>query len=532
MKKLVVLFAIFVSLTLVGCADELDILSIDVEVELLRDGSAIVTETWDVVNISEGTEFYRVLNLPETMSVHSLEVTDQTDQPFRVVHDWDISASFEEKAYLAGIIPVQAGYEIAWGMTRRGDNRYTVRYVLDGLVQGLLDGAGFYHYFVSDGMSPAPRATSILLWQEGVHFSAENAYVQLFGVNGEPFFTEDGAIFVQGDLSGDGFNGVRMATRFQESSFEIAMRQDVYFEEIVNEVDGFVTFLWIVGVIGGAFLVIGGIVGFFMGRIRLADGTVEKRPAFKNIPLRYDFPFNGSFPATFYALKELPSGVYFESSFESSVFSVYVMKLQSVGALDIGKVGKKNVVIQLKTPEASLASVEQTLYNLLLKSADQNGRLSTVQSSKWQKLGKRVTAWENRVRKMGEKELLSLGLLAVDKKGTPRFTTSGYRTLLDFWGYIKYLKEFSKALGTGELDDKLRQDDLLFATLIGLRRDLKKYFDKNMNQIDDGFLPMWQLMWLTGTFNQSLIHTDSYSGSSVGGGFSGGATGGGGGGAR
>ena len=58
-------------------AAEQAIPSINVDVQLKKDGSAVITEVWDVRGVSDGTEYYKALYNMNGMSVHSLLVTDE-----------------------------------------------------------------------------------------------------------------------------------------------------------------------------------------------------------------------------------------------------------------------------------------------------------------------------------------------------------------------------------------------------------------------------------------------------------------------
>ena len=198
-------------------------------------------------------------------------------------------------------------------------------------------------------------------------------------------------------------------------------------------------------------------------------------------------------------------------SLNGSAISAYLMKLQYIGVLDFGKIGKKNIIIQLKTSSMQLSQVEQSLYDLLLEISDEDGKLSSAYSENWELLGKGVAMWEKKVLGIGENELLDMGVLAFDEKEKVRFTEYGYDRLVDFWGYIKHLKEFGSVLSSDGFKRDLSQDDLLFATMFGLRNDMKECFANHSEQFDDDFLFMWQLMVMTDDFNQSLCETTSYS---------------------
>ena len=100
-----------------------------------------------------------------------------------------------------------------------------------------------------------------------------------------------------------------------------------------------------------------------------------------------------------------------------------------------------------------------------------------------------------------------------------------YEELLNLWGYIKYLKSYGSEILTDELDYQLREEDLLFTTLFGLRKEMKKHFEAHTDLYHDDFLFTWQIMWLSGVTNDSLVNTTSYNNTASGSGFSGGGGG-------
>ncbi|MDO7786753.1 DUF2207 domain-containing protein [Desulforamulus aquiferis] len=114
--------------------------TIDIQAVLYEDGSVHITQNWEG-RFEEGTESYIPMNAPDYLTISELTVSDQNGI-YDTVPDWNIDWSFEEKARRCGIHDTDSGYEICFGISRYGQNRYTIEYKLDNVVGGYADKDG------------------------------------------------------------------------------------------------------------------------------------------------------------------------------------------------------------------------------------------------------------------------------------------------------------------------------------------------------------------------------------------------------
>ena len=134
-------------------AEENNIQSIHLDIELHENGSATIRETRNMETY-EHTELYIVLeNLGDT------ELLDFKVEGFTEELDWNIENSFEEKANKYGVIETDDGYELAWGITEYGSPEYQVEYTLSNLVRNLEDGQALFWNFDSFLSLPTDRLT-------------------------------------------------------------------------------------------------------------------------------------------------------------------------------------------------------------------------------------------------------------------------------------------------------------------------------------------------------------------------------------
>jgi len=138
-KKLFTFFVLFSVLFILGAAQvfakEDAIPSINLEVILQSDGSAVITEIWDVRGVSSGTEYYKALNNMDGMSVDSLAVWDESGTQYKTLDGWNTKLSREEKSGTCGILKTSDGYELCWGIGSYGNHQYTIQYTVEGLVK-------------------------------------------------------------------------------------------------------------------------------------------------------------------------------------------------------------------------------------------------------------------------------------------------------------------------------------------------------------------------------------------------------------
>jgi hypothetical protein len=118
--------------------------------------------------------------------VSQLTVSDQK-VVYETVPDWNVDWSFEKKAGKCGINPTDSGYEICFGISNYGQNRYAIEYKLDSAVGGYTDKDGVNFRFVNDGMNTTPTDVKVeIRLADGRPITDEIAHVWGFDCEG-PF---------------------------------------------------------------------------------------------------------------------------------------------------------------------------------------------------------------------------------------------------------------------------------------------------------------------------------------------------------
>lgn len=84
--------------------------------------------------------------------------TKTAPTPFCPDGRWDIDASFDEKAGKCGLLEIDGGVELCWGITEYGRHDYTVSYDIGGLAGAYSDADGFNYRFIDPDQSIFPTS--------------------------------------------------------------------------------------------------------------------------------------------------------------------------------------------------------------------------------------------------------------------------------------------------------------------------------------------------------------------------------------
>lgn len=509
-------------------AAEKGISSIRVRVELNKDGSADITEVWEIEDVYKGTEYYKALNNVGKNTVSNLTVTDDRGVRYTTLSNWDTDASFEDKANKCGINATDEGYELCWGISEMGDRTYTWSYRLEGLVKHYSDSDGFYHQFISDDMSSAPKAAEVIVSMDWVSLSAANSRIWAFGYKGE-IHHANGEIAAWSSEALGKNNYVNILAGFDHGLFDAPTGKGT-FAAIQDRAINHSVYVWrTVGYVVAAIAAITAIFAAWIKRwvqyIRLADGAKQLRVREKDAELR-DQPVLDSIAATNMLIKlGSPFG-------ETGLpLSAYIIQWGLSGAVTIEENDKKSALVLHRMPEGE--DPEIALYNMFLSASD-SGRLSLAQWQKWnEKHEREFTEWGETLESFGSRKLEEAGLAGKDLKGTLRLTPAGNEKYTEAIGYKKYLKQVAQLETDSLPPKKLWNQMLIFAAFFGLAKEIEPGFNRmNTSAHQDDFVYMNYSHYLFMTqcgrsFSASGVNASGGSASSSGGGgFSGGGGGG------
>lgn len=196
-----------------------EIRNIDITVQLNQDGSAYITEIWDI-SVYSGTEWYLVQGNLGNINIEDFSVSDETGLEYEYEGAWDTGRSLEEKAGKCGLVSKGSeGYELCFGVGSYGDHIFTIRYRMTNFIKKFKDYCGFNQRVINDQLSSVPETISVTVLKPGTAFSPDDVAVWAFGFSGTIYVT-DGVVSAKsnGPLSSDSY--VNIMCRFPRDMFD------------------------------------------------------------------------------------------------------------------------------------------------------------------------------------------------------------------------------------------------------------------------------------------------------------------------
>ncbi|MBO4785544.1 MAG: DUF2207 domain-containing protein, partial [Prevotella sp.] len=159
-------------------------LKVNIGVELLDNGDAIVSEERVARMGSYGTEGYIAqYNLRPGMKITDLQVSDETGTEYDFEDKWNVNRSRTEKKNKCGYNWTDKGVELCWGIGEEGLRTYYIKYRIVGLLMGYKESDGFNHCFFSTD-TWGVDSVSVVFYREGKEFQQYNPNIWMFGCYG------------------------------------------------------------------------------------------------------------------------------------------------------------------------------------------------------------------------------------------------------------------------------------------------------------------------------------------------------------
>ena len=464
----------------------------EIEVALRPDGSAYITQTW-MTDTDEGTEFYLACNDSGYLSITDFSVSDKNG-PYTFVEDWDVGASFEEKANKCGIVETDNGVELCWGISEYGQNRYAIEYVLHDLVGAYSDADGFNHRFV-DEMSFFPTDVVLTIRnQDGTPLTDETCDIWAFGYDGQIQF-EDGAIRAWSESplkSGRHMTvmvslekGILSPLRTVEDSFETVKERA--FEGSDYDPDATAD----EEVTGGDLLIAGAFLAFIAAIIAAIVAACKKlRKTKQNKQMQAveyfrDAPNNGNLNVTY----EL--GRSCRLCRDDSLLGAYLLRLISDGSLEPEGEGDdpKQVRLRLVRPPRTEDQYDDVFYTVLEAAAGADGVLQPDELERYSnKNVKPLSRFMDSCVREAKQTLIRTGCFKGAVCNGPKdLTQEGKRQLDEILGLKRFLLDFSLIHERGVKETVIWQDYMIYALLLGIADkvapQIKKLYPDALPQI-------------------------------------------------
>lgn len=526
-------------------ANSINRISMDIFVD--SNGNANVTETWNCYS-SQSTEIYHPYYNLENSEITNLSVSMDSTQ-FETLSSWDTSASFDEKAYKAGINRVSNGVELCWGISEYGTNIYTVNYTIINFVSNLTDSQMIYWtlipYDFSDSIgqviinisSDLYFPSSIDVW--GYGNEGGTAYVD----NGTITMTSEGTLnrneymTILVKLPSGTFNTKNNLNQNFEYYYNLAEEGVNRNETVENTVITILPF--IIFIIIMVFAIVTSKLGSSQEQRLNFENNGNKLPKTKDIPYFRDIPCNKDlFQAFFigYQFKIVKK----RTDLLGSVILKWVRDKKVTLKKDEGKSSKTSIILNEELISSLEDEDEQKLYKMFFE-ASKDGILEDSEFTKWCSTNySKILGWFDTIIDKEKDKLVKDGLLL--EKPKTLFKSAKYtvtpelrQQALNIAGLKKYLNDYTLISEREAPDVVLFEDYLILAQMFGIADKVAENFKKlypdlitetNFYSYDNiNFVHIYAVHAMTSAHSAHYAAASRYSGG--GGGFSVGGGGGG-----
>jgi uncharacterized membrane protein YgcG len=480
LRFIILCFVLLLSLPLIAyAANQVD--TIDIQVVIYEDGSLHITQSW-TGRFEEGTEIFIPLNGPDYLTISELKVYDQKGI-YDTVPNWNINWSFEEKARKCGIHDTDSGYEICFGISQYGQNRYNIAYKLDNAIGGYSDRDGVNFRFVNDGMNTTPTDVTVQIRiADGTPITDKIADVWGFGFQGKVVF-ENGSIVVRTDTPLSPENHVTVLFAMEKGILSLARQEVGSFEEVRekafqgsdygNESSEDVSIFAVLIVI---LLSFGFPIGLFIliGKMKRKSTKKKWQRLAKKFGYFRDLPNEGRLSAT-YTL-----GRIFDICEDGAIIATGMLRLIQLGCLttmetqEVGFMGHTRETVSLRligSRHDRMNEYDEYLYTVLESAAGSDAILQAKELERF------ASQNDMLLRTYIEKHE-SVGRAYLNQKRCMKrwnipakltdLTPSGEQELGELMGFKRYLEDFSLVAERGVKEMPIWRELLSYAMLFGI----------------------------------------------------------------
>ena len=556
MKK-VFIFVLMLLIMPINVSASNKIYSIDIDVNINEDGSANITEVWDVDG-SDGTEWYKVIKNLGNMDLFNFRVS--MDGNMLTYKDWNVNESLSQKKGYYGINRISDGLELCFGKYDYDRHKFVLNYKLTNFVFNTDDSQIIYFNFID-------RLSDVNFDDFSVTISSYYNFPDTLDVWGYGYkgyaYVKDGKIEMSNESDMDNKYVVLLA-KFPLNTFATDNSYTDYntFDDVYNRAEegafeyNYNTIIsYVVGIICYIIFVIlpFGFVGFAIySSIQSGYGYKNNKKIDKNnVPMFRDIPCNKDI---YYAntLIKLNNFGYKESNILGAIILKWVRNDKVVFKNEkVGIFNKETSVIDL-TRDVTFDNELETKLFKMMKKASKDGILEAKELEKWCKNNyDEFLGLFNRMVNDTINSLKSDGHIyrRVNKDECKKKNVMDdkiYEDSIQLYGLKKYLEEFSRMDTKEVMEVKLWDEYLMFAYLFGIAsqvaKQLKDMYPEVIEQMQNQNFDYDTLLFVNNISMRSVSAATSArraaeSYSSGGGGFSsggggGGSFGGGGGGSR
>lgn len=510
MNKKVFLLFVSILLFLPISAKANTINTIDMSIYVDKNGDAYVTEKWNA-NLTQGTEGYKpYYNLGNaTITDFNVKLNDTN---YTYMNYWNVDGSFQSKAYKNGINYISDGLELCWGISKYGNNEYTLTYKINGFVAQTNDSQIIYWTLIPRNLSSKPKDVHIKIYSDDNYSSSLPVWG--YGNYGGTAYVYDGYIEMnsEGTLNSDEY--MTILVQFPLNTFNttniIGNNFDYYKQRAEEGAEHYKDNSSIVNFFLNIFAVLLQflpyiLVGIFtFKRVKKAKNKVgnynlEFKPTGKKIPndipnIR-EIPFNNDVHMAYWVAM-----TYELAQNKTDFLGALLLKWLKEGKITIEKSvsgvfkNKEEAIINMTSDVIFDNEFEQNLYSMM-KDASHGGMLETNEFSRWCSNNyTRIFDWFDDALDNQTLELIKQNKIAVEEKKMKILSSNVYRVqpvMLEeakkLKGLKNFLLEFSRINEKEAIEVAMWEYYLIYAQILGIADKVAKQFKHLYPELVDNY---------------------------------------------
>ena len=546
MKKIIFIITLFFSSILLVNANRINKITMDVYLD--KNGNAHINEDWDMYT-NEKTENYKPYYNLGRSTINNFVVYDDYKK-YSSVSNWDIDASFNDKAFKNGFYYENGATELCWGISKYGNNTYHLSYDVSDMVINTSDGYQvFYWQLIPYDMNPNVQSYDITIRTDD--FLSDDLDVWGYGAYGKYAYVSDGVIKLVGEDSLSSDEYVVALVKFSKDTFTTDYTDDRSFDDfyqmaekgathfkdknnsilyrIFNIIVAFMPYIIVAGICVAVAKNTGS--NIYFRRLKFTDDT-KKLP--NDYPMFRDIPCDKNIYIANYIAK-----AYNVIKIDNNFIGCIVLKWLKDNVITIDNTNPKKPKIILSSttlPENYNAPTHETNLFTWMNEASKDGVLTTDDFKKYCKNHyNKILNWSNNGYLEGRTECINENYLSKDDVKGNSYTVNHkfYEEGVKIAGLKKFLVDFSDMKNKEPIEVHLWEDYLIFAQMFGIAKKVAKQFKDLYPEVyEQGNYDYATFIFIndftyTGYHAASAARSAAQSYSSGGGGFSSGGGGGG-----
>lgn len=553
-KKIAVFFIMMLIMPISALADT--IYSVNMDINILEDGTANVKEIWNV-KADSGSEWYKTMYELNNSELTNYKVTmDGKELSYK---DWNVNETMTEKSGYYGINYNSKGIELCFGKSDYQRHTFVVSYTLSNYVFNTSDSQVLawviipktdVNYFSAEISSYYSFPDTLEVWGYGYKGYAyvENGIIKLSTESG--LNNDYVSVLVKFPLNT--FNTTNTDSRYQtfDDVYNVAEEGTFEYDYGTNSSNSIFDIIFVFFNFALSFILPFGIVIFSIYQAKtigygyINNKTINKKntPMFREIPCNKDIYYAN-------ALIKLNNFDYKESN----IFGAIILKWVKEKKITFknkteGIFNKETSLIDLTGNPTFANDLEKQLFDIMY-TASKDGILETKELEKWCK--KNYSKFFNLFKKIENNKINELKEAGHIYKRKNKYECKKKNVMDDtiyedskkLYGLKLYLEEFSKMDTKEVLEVHIWDEYLMFAYLFGIAdkvaKQLKNMYPEIVEQMDFDYDTLIFINYMStrsvsaASSARSAAQRYSSGGggfsSGGGGGFSGGFSGGGGG---